>query len=386
MERSRSPSRSRSSRGSSSDSSSRSSSGSSSRSSSGSNSRSKSQSRSSSRSPSSSPKNFLDFVGPKDQPDKYGLVKELGKGKYGTTYKAKNLIPIKGEEKYYAVKVLHPPKGNDTKSIKKVEANWLKEVNCLKDILPICDKVGLLCYKDSFLVNKNGKLEFVIVIPLLEGYITLADYLDNLTKPLKIKQAKYIYKTIVDIKNALTDLCINHSDLHTENIMIHPKTKDIKVIDMGRCQTPVQEIEEWKDSDEERDLYSDEARLRQLRESLAEAIGLEEDEEIWEFDDDLFDYAVVNQAKPGCKRPSEDLIQREKELIAETRKIMKIFEKEISKQEKLNSFEKYIVYLLQNKDVINHQNNLKLKNAILQKIDEFSDYDVTFKKYIKLLQ
>ena len=347
---------------------------------------SRSSSRSRSRSKSASPKNFLDFVGPKDQPDKYGLVKELGKGKYGTTYKAKNLIPIQSEEKYYAVKVLHPPKGNDTKSIKKVEANWLKEVNCLKDILPICDKVGLLCYKDSFLVNKKGKLEFVIVIPLLEGYITLYDYLLNLTKPLKTKQAKDIYKKIVDIKNALTDLCINHSDLHTENIMIHPKTKDIKVIDMGRCQTPQQEKEEWKDSDEKWNEYSDEARLRQLREGLAEAVGLEEDEEIWEFNDDLFDYSEVKQAKPGCKRPSDDLIQREKELYDETRKITKVFDLEISKQEKLNSYQKYLEYLLQNKDVINQQNNLKLKNAILQKIDEFSQYDDKFKKYIKLLQ
>jgi hypothetical protein len=354
-------------------------------------SKSRSRSKSSSRSPRLSPNKYLDIVGPKDQPDKYALVEELGKGKYGTTYKAKNLIRIKGEEKYYAVKVLHPPKGNDTKSIKKVETNWLKEVNCLKDILPICDKVGLLCYKDSFVVDTKGKLEFVIVIPLLEGYITLSDYLDNydhydLTQALE--EAKDIYKTVVDIKNSLTDLCINHSDLHTENIMIHPKTKDIKVIDMGKCQTPQQEIEEWKNSIDDWNDYSDEARLRQLRKSLADAIGFEQDDDLNrnDFYDELINYAVVKQAKPGCKRPSEDLIQREKELFDETRKFLNQMFSLISKQEKLNSFERYIEYVLQNKDVINQQGNLRLKNAILQKIDEFSDFDDKFKRYINLLQ
>jgi serine/threonine protein kinase len=53
--------------------------------------------------------------------------------------------------------------------------------------------------------------------------------------PLTLDEAKIIYKKVVNVVNALTEICISHTDLHQNNIMIDPKTKDIKVIDVGLC-------------------------------------------------------------------------------------------------------------------------------------------------------
>jgi serine/threonine protein kinase len=190
---------------------------------------------------------------------------------------------------------------------KNADEYWLKEVNCLKDTMSICSKVGILCYKDSFIVDKNGKKEFVIVTPYLEDYITLNDYIyyDVFEKD----DAKDIYKKVVDVKNALTELCINHSDLHTGNIMIHPDTKDIKVIDLGRCQTPQQEIDEWEYYPDKWKINSDDARLSRLRKSLFDNLRfnkkINKDLKFEIFDNMLKDYAPIELYTPGCERGGE---------------------------------------------------------------------------------
>jgi hypothetical protein len=220
------------------------------------------------------------IIGPPENKKKYGLIKTIGSGKYGENFLARNLDKQKGEAEYYAIKILkeHPSSKTD----------WLKEVECLIDVYQICNSVGILCYHESFIFNDGGKKSYVIVTEYLEGYIVIADYLyeEKSNKPLMfqriksqypdlndrqinnkvIKEVENIYSQIIDVKNKLTSLCIHHSDLHMENIMYNPKTGKIKVIDLGRCQTPEEELKEskgktsdfyWK--------YSDEARLDYLR-------------------------------------------------------------------------------------------------------------------------
>jgi serine/threonine protein kinase len=197
--------------------------------------------------------NIKSYIGPFNQPQKYGVIKELGKGEYGVVYQV-----IQPEEnKMYALKLFN--------NIKKDEKYWIKEVQCLKDIYQICDKVGLLCFKEEFVWNNK----LVIVTDLLEGYQDLMEYIykNKLTKA----QIEKIYSQVIHIKNALTILCINHSDLHTRNIMIDPTTLEIKVIDLGRCQTPEEEEAEWGIGTYDWNLYSDEARLKELRKYLAES-------------------------------------------------------------------------------------------------------------------
>jgi len=243
------------------------------------------------KSKSPSPKEtYIRKVGPPFLREKYGLISVLGSGKYGDTWKARNLDRQEGENKYYAVKILNEYMDID---------DWKKEIECLVDVLDICTQIGILCYKDSFLLKNGNKKEsrlrsltsterklrgelvslneYVIITDLLEGYQTLSSFMydKNTMKPypLSEKDAFDIYQKVVDVKNALTELCINHSDLHFENIMIHPQTKDIKVIDLGRCQTPQEEIAEWSyiGSKAWKD-YSDEARLLQLRRVLYNAV------------------------------------------------------------------------------------------------------------------
>ena len=212
----------------------------------------------------------------------------LGEGNYGETWIARNLNKKEGEVDYYAIKIMKEYDNNKN--------DFFKEVECLIDIYEICSIVGILCFHESFIMKNGKKTEYVIVTELLDGYVLLGNYLfDQKTKkPLLIsriktenpedspselkhkaeKIAENIYSQIVDVKNALTSLCISHADLHMFNIMYNPITKNIKVIDLGRCKTPLEEIEEWI-SPYTRDyhLYSDYARLRQLREVLYNCVN-----------------------------------------------------------------------------------------------------------------
>jgi len=317
------------------------------------------------------------MVGPEDNPEKYGLMSELGKGVYGTNYKARNLIPEKNEEDYYAVKLLHPPKTKQKQN--KIRDDWWKETRCLKDVLEICKKVDILCYKDSFM-TKDG--EYVIVTTLLDGYTTLWKYMYELDLLEDEDEAFEIYKKVVDVKNALTDLCINHSDLHSSNIMIHPDTKDIKVIDLGRCQTPEEEVKEWKPPSEDWDLYSDEGRLKELREYFIDVLGFDEEDGML-LEEDFTKHAPVKAAKPGCQRLS---VKRENEFTQKVKEVIKSFDNtNLTLDEKLNSFEEFLKYSTMNKDILDNKNNTGLKKSIIQKANEFRKYR-NFDEYIKILQ
>lgn len=261
-------------------------------------------------SPGSPKENYMRKVGPLDNPEKYGIINELGSGNYAVTYRARNLDQTQDENKYYAIKIMRS-------TLDLVFNDWMKETICLVNIMDICTKVGILCYKDSFIFpNLDSKgnvesIEFMIVTELLEGYQTLNSFLYDETTmvPYRLtkKDAFRIYQSIVDIKNTLTDLCINHSDLHGENIMINPQTMDVKVIDLGRCQTPEEEILEWGYGTPEWEDYSDEARLKQIRRALYNAVKRSYHIHLqWPNDEPekYFSSIIVNPFIPNCKRPS----------------------------------------------------------------------------------
>lgn len=203
-------------------------------------------------------------VGPVSDPEKYMLIQKLGTGVYGTTYKALNRNQKPNEKKYYAVKqfIQYEPIGlwNKLKSYYQdpIRLDWEVESQCLKDVFKICDKVGIICYKESFIHNKN----YYIVTSLLEDYIDLYEYLKRLTKiPTDQKDQllfEKIYSDVIDVKNALTQICISHNDMHTKNIMINPNTLDLKVIDLGICSTPNESGQKYEK------VFRDESRLKDL--------------------------------------------------------------------------------------------------------------------------
>jgi serine/threonine protein kinase len=148
---------------------------------------------------------------------------------------------------------------------KKTEKYWISEVNCLVDVKNICNQVDILCFEEAFIVHHNGRTEFVIVTPFLEGYISLSEFIKNKKYDLSPDGALSIYGKIAKVKNAMTKLCLNHSDLHKENIMIDPNTNDVKVIDLGLCKTPEEEQKKYGVNDND---YSDQVRLEQIKNSL----------------------------------------------------------------------------------------------------------------------
>ena len=234
-------------------------------------------------------------IGPKNDPEKYGAIEIIGKGKFGITFKAKNINRNKEEQDLYAIKIFY---FNPELEISPRE-NWEKETQCLLDVLDICKEGGILCYKDSFIKKEGDNEIFVIVTPYLDGYKTLFEYLQNI-ESLSESDAKNIYTQVVETKNKLADICIHHSDLNLYNIMYHPKTKDIKIIDLGLCGTPEEEIKYWGKN---YGIYSDEAQLYSLSSYLFFKVKQRKpmsNEEIKMIFSDK-----IKSGKVGCKRVSK---------------------------------------------------------------------------------
>lgn len=336
------------------------------------------------------PEKYIDILGPNDDPKKYGLITKLGMGKYGVTYKARNMNRQKDEDEFYAVKILIPPVNLTEETQKELEDDWLKETKCLKDVMTICSQVGILCFKDSFIMNNDKKMNYVIVTPFLDGYINLYDYLFGKdSKSISEKEARRIYKKVVDVKNALTDLCLTHSDLHTNNIMINPKTNDIKIIDLGRCQTPQEEIQEWNPPSKKWDKYSDEARLRELREQLYQNIydeKPEDSDEFNDFEDKLMKYAPIKKHIPGCKRGGTKGVPTKKEFVADIKYLINLMSLSRSALQQKPVFETILTFSLENKEILDIIPGMK--KALLEKIKEFTKNEI-FKdlyRYYELLE
>lgn len=174
---------------------------------------------------------YIDVIGPFDDPEKYGLVKEIGSGVSGVVYYAENLNKKENEDDFYAVKILKQTFPSD----------FIQESDCLKEIYEICNSVGVICYKDSFITLKDKSVLYVIVTPYLQNYFTLNQFLQR-NILFSVEDIIKIYEQIVNVKNKLTELCLCHSDLNINNIMINPKNLDVKVIDFGLCLSPEEEI------------------------------------------------------------------------------------------------------------------------------------------------
>lgn len=153
----------------------------------------------------------LNNIGPKEFPNKYIISKLLGQGDEGKVY-----IGFDNLNNTIAIKFI------------KNKINYLNELACLTKIKLLC-KENLLCLIDNFEYNNN----YVIVTDYQPGFITFSDFLDlyKITKQDKVK----IFKEFKSIVNKLHEIRIEHGDLHLDNILINPKTFEIKIIDFGKC-------------------------------------------------------------------------------------------------------------------------------------------------------
>ena len=142
--------------------------------------------------------------------------KHIGGGGFGNLDLYKN----KNNGKLFAVKKL-------VERYKKEEHHLViqyRNLEYLKEY-KVC-KPYFLCPYGIFKDNKEVK----IVFNYLEGYKTFSDFRDV---PLSKTKKKYICSQMIKELNILHRIGMIHSDIKPDNIMVHPKTFKVRIIDFG---------------------------------------------------------------------------------------------------------------------------------------------------------
>ena len=144
--------------------------------------------------------------------------KIIGSGTYGEVYK------IKPEESKiaYALKMYNYVEPHDG------------EVDILREFYNDCNK-HLLCFKDVVYSEKNTPL--YLVTDFLEGYVTLEKYFNGMSRwPIeqKYEDSYDVLRSCVEVLKWFHTKGFAHLDIKADNIMIHPGSKNIKLVDFGR--------------------------------------------------------------------------------------------------------------------------------------------------------
>lgn len=179
-------------------------------------------------------------LGPEEEPDRYTFEKRIGEGlgSGGRVYSARD------------------KKGN--KVVIKTGLVSIDEIICLKRIKECIDntkdknkkklcKKYLMHFYDEF---KTQDSQFVVV-ENLEPYIDLRVWIKQYQKKNNTQSKRDIITLMDNIINgylALESIQVSHNDIF--NIMINPKTLDIKIIDFGECypsDIPIERHTFWND-------------------------------------------------------------------------------------------------------------------------------------------
>jgi hypothetical protein len=195
----------------------------------------------------------LELIGPKGQRYKYmyNLDNRIGSGNYGEVYLGVNTQT----GKKVAIKLFKITK----------EDSFRKEVNCLKQICQFLKTSDVLCLQDQFIQNQN----YYIVTPYLEDYINLSNFIER--KSYNGKDVQKIMDKINQIAKNISNIGFVHGDLSIQNIMIHPNTLDIKLIDLGLCKT----LEEENRLSKEKAYFKESEQINLIRLKLIEKINPE---------------------------------------------------------------------------------------------------------------
>ena len=111
------------------------------------------------------------------------------------------------------------------------------ELKCLKRLQDHCEKY-VLCYIDSDVSKIKIEDEDEIIETLY--YVIITKFLENYIswKQFKINHPDKKSRAIKKIRKAIQHIHsqgIYHGDLHDDNILIHPETLDVRIIDFGFC-------------------------------------------------------------------------------------------------------------------------------------------------------
>ena len=117
----------------------------------------------------------------------------------------------------------------DPKTKKKyiLKELYRKNINQYLNLLYIQDLCKDFYICTNGLYEKNGK--YYIIIDYLEGYITLKHSKKLFSNTIKEKILEKIKRELKKLhKKNMT-----HNDIKPTNIMVHPETKDVRIIDFG---------------------------------------------------------------------------------------------------------------------------------------------------------
>jgi serine/threonine protein kinase len=151
---------------------------------------------------------------------KYFISKKIGSGMSGSTF-----LCLEDGEKKLLLKVFQ--------NTEKAKNEFYNGVKCLRHVLSICEK-GFLCLYQVFDLEINPKqTRKCMLINFLEEYLNYSDFV-KFSKPSK-QVLQNIKDRILELIQQLHELDLAHSDIQPSNIMVHPDTLDVHIIDFDKC-------------------------------------------------------------------------------------------------------------------------------------------------------
>lgn len=154
----------------------------------------------------------------------YHEIVLLGEGSFGKAYKVIDTV----NREYYVVKKIRKRK---SKKGKLMEQNEVSNMSILKEN---CAEY-FACFVESIETEKY----LYVVMEFLADYVTI----DSIMSEMRKKIHSNDYKAIVSFQTMSSNMCeglklmhsfgIAHNDIKPANILVNPKTYDIKFIDFG---------------------------------------------------------------------------------------------------------------------------------------------------------
>lgn len=165
------------------------------------------------------------FIGKKltNNEKSYFILKLLSdQGTTGEVY-----LGVDNNKKIVAIKIFYPEfSGEDDIGI--------NEIICLKKIKDICSE-DILCYIDDFYIDDKDDKRLVIITEFIKGYIDLDKYLETKGN-ITLLEYNDIISKLKEIIKKIHDIGIAHNDLNLGNILIHPITGKLRLLDFGTCE------------------------------------------------------------------------------------------------------------------------------------------------------
>jgi serine/threonine protein kinase len=150
-----------------------------------------------------------------DNKQKYLLKKIIGCGIHSCVY-----LGIDSDDNEYAIKIIKYSENNS----ELICNRFMNKENFVSKLLV------------DFIIEINNKNYYVLVNEYLREYITLKTFLEKYKDELNnIYKINKLLKDIKRILEIIHNKGFAHMDFHKENIMIHPDTMEIKIIDFGEA-------------------------------------------------------------------------------------------------------------------------------------------------------